>query len=417
MSEFEKTPAQKKAINLLSGVARHCLLFGGSRSGKSFIIIYALIVRACKIKCRQVILRLAFNAVKTSVWMDTLPKVLSLCFPELTVIWNKSDYFVSFPNGSELWVGGLDDDKRVEKILGKEFSSIFFNECSQLSYSAVQMALTRLAEKNELKKKVYYDLNPDSKNSWVYYQFIKGLNPADDEPLKRPQDYAWTKLSPKDNLANVDEEYLSMLESLPEKERLRFLDGEFAEVGEGLVYYAFNSDQHVRDTIQDNGTIFIGLDFNVDPMCGVICQYINGTFHIQEELYLRNSDTYQTCSALKRRNLIGTVIPDSTAKNRRTSGKSDLQILKENGFTVLPTHNPYVTDRTNNINRLFTQNRIIINPKCKKLINDLSKVIWKDNKLDQKTDPLLTHISDALGYLCWKLDPINTMRKSTQRIV
>ena len=72
------------------------------------------------------------------------------------------------------------------------------------------------------------------------------------------------------------------------------------------------------------------------------------------------------------------------------------------------TYNPYVNDRANNINRLFTDDRIIINPRCKKLINDLEKVSWLNGKIDQKTDPLLSHVSDALGYLCWKLDKIES---------
>ena len=112
------------------------------------------------------------------------------------------------------------------------------------------------------------------------------------------------------------------------------------------------------------------------------------------------------CDYLKKKGYYGTVIPDSTGKNRKTSSKSDHLILKDNGFTVMSTLNPFVTDRVNNINRLFTADRIIIDPKCKKLIGDLEKVAWKNEKLDQKTDTMLTHISDALGYGAWKLFPI-----------
>ena len=67
------------------------------------------------------------------------------------------------------------------------------------------------------------------------------------------------------------------------------------------------------------------------------------------------------------------------------------------------------------MNRLLTDNRIIINPKCKKLIGDLEKVSWKDNKLDQKTDPMLTHMSDNAGYGVYFHFPHE--RKSSARIV
>lgn len=414
---FKKTTKQRQAINLLSSKATHCLLYGGSRAGKSFIIIYALIVRCCKVKSRHILLRLAFNAAKTSLWLDTIPKVLNICFPNLKVSLNKTDYYITFPNGSELWVGGLDDAARVEKILGKEYSSIFFNECSQMSFSAVQMSLTRLAEKNALKKKAYYDLNPNEKTSWVYYQFIKGLNPSDDEPLKNRDNYKWLHMSPQDNLENVDTEYLDMLVALPKKERIRFLEGKFRDVSDGAVYYAFNSEVHVRETKRAPGTLYLGVDFNVDPMTAIICQLIDGVFLFHDELFLRNANTPMLLDALKRKGYFGSVIPDSTCRNRKTSGRSDFELIKEAGYTILDTRNPYVMDRCNNVNRLLTQNRAIIDPKCKKLINDLVKVSWKKNKLDQKTNPLLTHISDAMGYVMWKLDPIVKPMKSTQTVV
>ncbi len=289
-----------------------------------------------------------------------------------------------------------------------------FNECSQLSYSSVQLALTRLAEKNNLSKKVYYDMNPPSKTSWTYWQFIKKLNPADNEPLKYPENYQYMTMNPIDNLDNIDSEYISMLESLPKKERLRFLEGKFTDSDDGQVYYEFNRDNHVVKTTQYKGTIFAGQDFNVDPSTAIIFQVIDDEIHVHDEIFLRNSDTPKMCHEMLKRGYVGLkIIPDSTGKNRKTSGRSDFQIIKDNGFEILPTRNPFVTDRVNNINRLLASNRIKINPKCKKLINDLEKVSWKDNKLDQKTDKLLTHISDALGYGAWKIFPIADMRTKT----
>jgi hypothetical protein len=75
-----------------------------------------------------------------------------------------------------------------------------------------------------------------------------------------------------------------------------------------------------------------------------------------------------------------------------------------------------VVDRINNINRLFREDRIIIDSSCKKLIADLEKVSWKDGALDKKTDPMITHISDALGYLCWALDPLEPEQEESSVI-
>lgn len=351
--------------------------------------------------------------------MDTLPKVLNICFPHLKVGWNRSDTYITLPNGSEYWIGGLDDDKRVEKILGKEYSTIHFNECSQLSYRSIQVALTRLAEKNSLNKKAYYDMNPPSKVSWSFWQFIKKLNPSDNEPLKRPDDYDHLLMNPRDNLINIDEDYIEMLDSLPEKERARFLDGEFTESDDGQVYYSFNRERHVNEDIKRGaGTILIGMDFNVDPMTAVVFQIVNNGIHVFDEVFLRNSDTFKMVAELKGRGYQGTVIPDSTCKNRKTSGMSDMAVLEENGFVIPPVRNPLVIDRINNINLLLSNDRIKIHPRCKKLINDLEKVMWKDGKPDQKGEhKLLTHISDALGYGIWWYEPLIKQQKSTSYIL
>jgi len=146
------------------------------------------------------------------------------------------------------------------------------------------------------------------------------------------------------------------------------------------------------------------MDFNVNPMTAVVGYYVNETFYAIDEVYLENSDTFKMSDELKRRGYIGDVYPDSTGANRKTSGKSDHLILREAGFTVKKTHNPIVFDRINNVNRLLTADRLIISPKCKKLIADLEKVVWRDNQLDKKTHPELTHISDALGYWLYAVD-------------
>lgn len=407
--DFKKTDKQKEAIKLLSNNSKYTALFGGSRSGKTVILLYAMIIRAAKERSRHLIVRQNFNHIKRSIALDTFPKVLNIAFPHLKPHPNKSELYYTLANGSEIFLAGLDDGKRVEKILGTEFSTIWFNEASQIDYSSMQMAITRLAEKNSLKKRVWFDFNPPTKSHWSYWLFEKKLDPIEEIPLIEPEDYQSLLMNPKDNIENIDQDYLNLLSKMPEKERNRFLEGKYNDESEGAVYYSFKRDTHVSPVYKQPGTIFIGQDFNVDPGTAIIFQFINNKFHIFDEVYLPNSDTYKMSSEFNIKGLKGsTIIPDSTGANRKTSGMSDFNILEQAGFRIMPTRNPFVFDRVNNVNRLFQQDRIIIDPKCRKLINDLEKVSWKDNKLDQSgPNKHLTHISDCLGYACWALDPIN----------
>lgn len=410
MSVFKNTVRQNQAIEILAGPAKDIMLYGGSRSGKTFILVKSLIIRACKTKSRHCILRLNFNHVKRTIWHETIPKVLNLAFPDLKAKPNKTDYFYSLPNGSEIWCGGLDDKERTEKILGSEYSTLYFNESSQVPYNGIQIAKTRLAEKNSLAKKVYYDCNPPTRSHWSYWLFEKKLDPIDEIPLENPDEYVSLLMNPKDNLDNIDPEYLKLLQKMPLKERNRFLDGIYNDENEGSAYYAFSREKHIDQVDKkDSNTIFIGMDFNVSPGTALACHLINNELYVFDEVFIENnSDTYKVSNELIKKGYSGaSIIPDSTGKNRKTSGITDFQILQTNGFKLISTYNPFQTDRVTNVNRLFGENKIKINPRCKKLINDLEKVVWKHEKLDQSgTNKMLTHMSDCLGYLCWKLIPM-----------
>jgi phage terminase large subunit len=143
---FEFTPKQAEAQNFLSSIAMYVMLFGGSRSGKTFLHVRNVIMRALKApSSRHLIARFRFNHLKASIILDTFPKVMALCFPKVKYELSKTDWFVSFANGAEIWFVGLDDRDRTEKVLGLEFATIFLNECSQISWQSVQTILTRLA--------------------------------------------------------------------------------------------------------------------------------------------------------------------------------------------------------------------------------------------------------------------------------
>src|ERR1700761_6474048 len=119
MAEFKLTAKQEEANKVLASDATYCCLGGGSRSGKTFLIIRAQVTRRLKAPgSRGAVLRFRFGHVKQSIIHDTFPKVMNLCFPQVDYELNRSDWFATFPGGSELWFGGLDDKERTEKILG-----------------------------------------------------------------------------------------------------------------------------------------------------------------------------------------------------------------------------------------------------------------------------------------------------------
>lgn len=236
MSEFKLTPKQEEAMAVISGPATHAMLFGGSRSGKTFLLVRNVALRALKArKSRHAILRYRFNHIKASIILDTFPKVMDLCFPGVIYSLSKTDWFVSLPNESEIWFGGLDDKERAEKILGQEYATLYFNECSQIPFGSVSIATTRLAQLAEvspgvqLTPRAFYDMNPTDKVHWTYKQFVQKVDPETKKPLPDPNNYVSFRINPEDNQANLSKNYLDTLRSLSPRLQKRFLRGEFSD--------------------------------------------------------------------------------------------------------------------------------------------------------------------------------------------
>lgn len=255
---FKLTSKQQEAMAVIASAATHVMLFGGSRSGKTFLHVRNVVFRALKApRSRHCILRFRFNHIKSSIIFDTFPKVMEIAFPEVPWKLNKSDWFVTLNPGtdyeSEVWFGGLDDKERTEKILGNEYATIYLNECSQIPWNGRNMVVTRLAqlamtlikgrESTQLKPRMFYDCNPPNKSHWTYQVFVKKVDPESKKPLAKPDDFVCFQMNPQDNAENLSAGYLETLESLSPRLRKRFLEGNFADANPNALFTDENIDK------------------------------------------------------------------------------------------------------------------------------------------------------------------------------
>jgi len=263
---FRPTAKQLEHFKQLAGPERFFLAVGGSRSGKTTDFVHAIMVRAIRAAfSSHAILRFRGNAAQASISMDTLPKVNRLCFPQVPLIprGRGNDAYFELPNQSRIWVGGLDDKERVEKILGQEHSSLLFNEVSQISYQSVLVALTRLAQNIEgLRQRAYFDLNPTGMMHWTNQLFLEHRDPISHRPLSNPEEYKYIYMNPMDNKANLTPAYIDSLMALPERQRKRFFDGKYtAEVDGALwTYDILERNRREEEDIPPMRRIVVGVD-------------------------------------------------------------------------------------------------------------------------------------------------------------
>ena len=173
----------------------------------------------------------------------------------------------------------------------------------------------------------------------------------------------------------------------------------------------------------ENKQIIFCIDFNVDPMCGVIVQRsktepkikvideISISHQGENELMTEKisrivkerypKSKYAKTDIFQNQPIRDNYLcyPDPSGKAKSTSAKhTDHDLLRKAGFLVKVKRSaPRVADRLNSVNASFKT--MVIDPKCKLLIKDLEQVVLKEHTRDlDKSNLSLTHMSDALGY-------------------
>jgi hypothetical protein len=170
--------------------------------------------------------------------------------------------------------------------------------------------------------------------------------------------------------------------------------GQFV-IARGRAFAQFDPAVHVKTTEYDPSLhICWSLDFNIDPMCSGVLQYTpHGIVRVIDELSLPDTATESACDAFLERasecgwNLKNLAIYGDASGGSRdsTSGKSDWNIVRQRLRDVpltfkVPRSNPPIKDAINAVRALLQSadgsSRLVINPRCGRLIQDLRNAVW-----------------------------------------
>ena len=221
-----------------------------------------------------------------------------------------------------------------------------------------------------------------------------------------------------ENRANLAPEWFTQTLAAYEGTRLgrQEIHGELLDDVEGLVYSSFSKAPfpagNVDASVVDTGAeIFVGQDFNVNPMASVIGVKVADELHILDALEIQTSNTEEVAGELRRRYPGRKIVicPDPSGRARHSSspvGMTDFTILQRAGFDVrAPKAAPLVVDRVNNTQAMLlqgTRRRIRIHPRAKALIRALGGLTYKEGTSIRDKASGLDHILDANDYLCWE---------------
>ncbi|GHU67476.1 hypothetical protein FACS189447_09690 [Spirochaetia bacterium] len=309
---FKPTNVQRQALALVKGGAKHILLFGGSRSGKTTVLVMVIIFRALMYAgSRHLICRYRAKDARSSVLRETLLPWLNNTVGSAAYSYLAHESMVTLFNGSEIWIGGLGDREQADKILGHEYNTIYFNEISQLSYAAVTTAYSRLAMVVPGCRNLFlYDCNPGSPLHWAYRIFIRKQQFLSGEALAKPELYASMILNPADNVEHLPDDYISdVLDAMPEKQKARFRDGAWVK-SEGVIYEQFDESMILKagDMPSEYDRIAAGQDFGLN-ITNVKIGWVGDVIYVLADYGAFNMTTQSFNEELTARNWFGDIFP------------------------------------------------------------------------------------------------------------
>jgi len=329
---------------------------------------------------------------------DVLPTFKEILLEnDIPYTYHKTDYYFYFPTfGSQIYVFHGED--HGASIRGPNLAWMAINEVTIISKDTFNAAIARVRIKEAKQRQIVMSGTPEGFN-WSYEYFVE--NDRKDTDLI----YGDVRLN-----THIADDYVEMLESSYDKQLIeQYVEGKFVNFSGNQAVYAFDRKKHTGEVKREPWcTTWVSMDFNVNPMSGVLWQYIPSKpkhrLQAFDEIKLNGSNTYEFCEILKKK--IGgitdgiTIYPDPAGRalTTKTRGTNDFDILKQYGFNDIKFKVKFlVRNQLNALNNMFDKDMIFISKTCKNLIADLEQCIIKQGTTEiDKSDPKRTHWLDGL---------------------
>jgi hypothetical protein len=360
-----------------------------------------------------------FAQAKKVAWYP----IISLIPPEWLIKdgINKSEMCISTIFGSKIYVVGMDKPHRLEGITP---DGVVIDESSDQRPGMFERTIVPMLSPHDAW---CWRIGVPKKTGIGRVEFrdffMKGLanEGPDIKSFTWPSSDVWTaKQIEAAKLVMDDETYEEQCNAV------------WLESG-GSIYHAFKRLQNVTDVYYDDTKdIVVGCDFNVSPMCWMLGHLVDGKLLIFGEVFLKDTNTGKTLDYLYNK-YIGhkagwRFVGDASANSRKTSSsRSDYFIIKNDSrfqdkTVFFPKKNPDLRNRWAAVNAALHNAkgdvRILIDPKCKHLINDLNSMSYKEgtSECENYSGTDIGHMSDGLGYAVMRCLPMKLNRTAVPEV-
>lgn len=378
--------------------AKYRLLAGGFATGKTTSLCIETLAELCAFPYNYGVLgRKDLAELKST----TLKELLDICPDEIIKNHNKSDKFITFMNGSELYYMNLDDARAAEekiKSLNLGFAAVDqLEEIGEIILLAFQGRLRRA----NTNRNFFATCNPAG-HDWLWERWKNNPQPG----------YELFEAITLENIY-LPKDYLQELLNYPKNWVKRFVYCSWDDF-EGSVYSEFNEKLHVINSYQPSpfDQHYVILDYGYRNPTAILFAATNfdGETIIYDEYYQSGKLIPEICEILQHFPYWkkSTALIDPSTKNRQRDGKSIHDEFLDNGFYFEPAVND-VSQGIDKVNQFFKNNLLKITKNCVNTLSEMGKYKWKELKpgasREDMEEPVKRndHTMDCMRYLVNKI--------------
>lgn len=395
------SPAQQ---TITLNTSRWRVVIAGRRFGKTHLAIRELCYHA-RIPDKDVwYVAPSYKMAKQIVWKKLKSRLQDLNWIKKH---NETELTINLVNGSTISLKGADN---YDSLRGVGLDFIVLDEFADIDPDAWYETLRpTLSDK---QGRALFIGTPKGISNWSYELYQNSLD---------NQDWSSFQYTTVDGGNVKPEEIESAKRDLDERTfRQEFLAT--FETYAGRIYYAFDRVGNVTDGAiepKDLDTIYVGMDFNIDPMSAVIAIRRGDILYAIDEVRMYSSNTQELVEEIRNRYPKSKVMcyPDPAGHQRKSSagGATDITILQNAGWVVkAPRQHTPVRDRINAVNSRLCDStgirHLFIKPTCKYTIEGLERHTYKEGTTQPDKDSGYDHMMDALGYMIDYLFPVRRDR-------
>jgi hypothetical protein len=392
-------PLSKPQEKIAHDPHRFICVVAGRRFGKTHLSIRQLCYHAKEPDRNVWYIAPTYKQAKQIVWRKLKHKLQDLRWAKKI---NETELTIELKNGSIISLKGADN---ADSLRGVGLDYLVMDEFADIDPEAwYEVLRPTLADK---EGGALFIGTPKGLGNWAHDLY--------NMPTEQPEQWASYQFTTIDGGNVKPEEIEAAKRDLDERTfRQEFLAT--FETYAGRIYYAFDRKQNVV-SITDHNTdvIYVGMDFNIDPMSAVVAVRKGDTLYVIDEIRMFSSNNQELVAVIKTRYPRSKVwvYPDPAGSARKTAagGTTDHAILQNAGFVVKSprAHTP-VRDRINAVNSRLCdstgQRHLYIDPKCKYTIEGLERQTYKEGTSQPDKDSGYDHQMDALGYMIDYMFPV-----------